>query len=96
MVMDSGSYVHNPDVDMSGYVSLDGRVKGACRCEKCSSLSSVRRWHLNDLVCEYDGELCDRDGKCYEKRRVVVGRRKRKNVYRLRVVKCSRCPDVFG
>ena len=56
--MDSGSYKHKPDVDMSGYIPLDNRVKGACRCEKCSSDPVIKRWHENDLVCKYDLRLC--------------------------------------
>jgi hypothetical protein len=77
------------------YVPLDSRVKGACRCEKCSSNAFIRRWYENDFVCRWDkdGELCDREGKCYSKKRVFAGVRKGKAVYRVLTVKCPRCAD---
>lgn len=90
--MGSGSYEYKPDVDMSGYVSLDNRVKGACRCEKCSSNPVVQVWYKNDLICS-SGGLCYDDGNCFSKRRVYVGSVKGKSRYRFMVVKCSRCVD---
>lgn len=75
------------------YVPLDGRVIGACRCEKCSSIPAVRRWYENDLVCKSDGDLCYDGGKCFSNRRVYVGRVKGKLKFRLRVVKCPRYVD---
>ena len=88
--MDSGGYEHKPDVDMSGYVPLDDRVIGACRCENCSSNSVIKRWHKNDLVCRFDHDLCHKGGKCYTKKRVWVGIRKGRAVYRVLTVKCER------
>lgn len=81
------------DMGSGSYVPLDSRVKGACRCEKCSSIPAVRRWYENDLVCKSDGDLCYNNGECFSKRRVYVGHVKRKPKYRLRVVKCPRYVD---
>jgi hypothetical protein len=75
------------------YVPLDKRVAGACRCKECSSNPAIARWYENDLVCRFDGGLCDRDGKCYSKKRVFAGVRKGKAVYRVAAVKCERCAD---
>jgi hypothetical protein len=91
--MVSGSYAHKPDVDMSGYVPLDGRVVGACRCAVCSSDSVIKRWYDNDFFCRFDGGLCYDDGKCYVNHRVAVGVRKGKVVWRVMVTKCKRCAD---
>jgi hypothetical protein len=66
----------------SGYVSLDSRVKGACRCIVCSANPEIRKWYANDVMCRFDPSVvCSRvDGSgrpvCFEK-------------YKGRVLRCS-------
>jgi hypothetical protein len=88
-------YCHCSDVDMSGYVPLDSRVVGACRCGDCSSRSNIKRWHSNDRLCRFDNGLCYDDGNCYSKRRISIGFLKGKPKFRVSVLKCKRCVDVL-
>jgi hypothetical protein len=52
-------YEFKSDVDMSGYVPLAKRVRGACRCSVCLSNLEIAEFYMNDVVCS-DGLLCDR------------------------------------
>ena len=73
--MGSGDvYEYHPEVDMSGYVPLVKRFKGACRCSVCSSDPWISSCYVNDVVvkgslvqsrldkrvvvCAYDGVPC--------------------------------------
>jgi hypothetical protein len=42
----------------SVYISLDKRVRGACRCSVCSSNPDIAKWYLNDVLCKFDGQVC--------------------------------------
>jgi hypothetical protein len=53
-------YEYKPDVDMSGYIPLAKRFKGACRCPVCSSNSEILKYFKNDFLCKSDGLPCDR------------------------------------
>jgi hypothetical protein len=50
--------VFDSSVDMSGYIPLDKRVKGACRCSVCSSNSEIAKFYVNDILCIFDLKPC--------------------------------------